>query len=109
MEIKNRRKDEFDVLGDSGVSYIVTFTSCTCPVYAYRRKTCKHIQFVLSQLSNISGLKDKILDVIKLEGEISFIKLEKMFGKKVYESLDSLEQQAEIYHDKIHDTYRLFE
>lgn len=112
MEIKNKLgTDEFEVLGDSGIIYRTTFTSCSCPVYMFRgRKICKHIQFILNNISKKdTDINTQIIELIRVKGEVSFIDLEKKFGKDIFITLDKLEQQAELYHDKIYDIYRIFE
>jgi len=49
------------VEGDSGNEYTVFYNPrlhswvCTCPDYVHRLRTCKHIIFLLSQLSHASA------------------------------------------------------
>ena len=78
--------DIWIVEGDSGHTYTVTNTSCTCPHFQHRVKksggSCKHMIF-------ISGLKSKknnyeeIIVFIRSNNGATYTQLEKQFGRDI--------------------------
>jgi uncharacterized Zn finger protein len=94
---------EYDVLGDSGKTYRVTETSCTCPVYKFRHSNCKHMAFLASQPKD----DIEIVKFINLTASPTYDELENKFGKDIHAKLQSLERKGEIIYDRKTDSYSI--
>ena len=96
--------DTWEVLSDSGHTYKVTSTSCTCPNFYIRLKgkgKCKHMIFVQN---SITGDTKEIINFIRGR-TVTYAELSEKFGDKVQDKLIVLEQRGEILHDTKKDTY----
>ena len=102
--------DSYTVLSDTGHTYTVTNTSCTCPHFQHRLQksggSCKHMVFV-SGITNKGN--DEIVSYIKICGVAKYDNLEKEFGKDIHSKLQSLERRGEIIYNKRNDSYSILE
>ena len=94
--------DEWNVLGDSGKTYKVTSTSCTCPrfsIYSYKKGPCKHMTWLKIHTAKAPIDTNKMFEYIKLQGTVYHEDLEGIF-ENVEEQVQILLNEGKIWASK---------
>jgi predicted nucleic acid-binding Zn finger protein len=104
--------DTWEVESESGHTYFVSSSSCTCPHFQHRVKksggSCKHMIFI-SGLESKSNNYEEIVVFIRSNNGATYTQLEKQFGKDIELKLKALERKGEIIYMKWDDTYNILE
>ena len=111
MEAK-QEGEVWTVESDTGHTYKVTSSSCTCPQFLFRVKksggSCKHMDFVNGLISKDANY-DEIIKFIRFHGRTAVDDLQKEFGLEIINKLQALEKRGEIIYNRRNDTYSILE
>jgi predicted nucleic acid-binding Zn finger protein len=112
MEIEQTDEDKYIVKGDTGKSYVVSSTSCTCPQFEFRIKRtggmCKHMIFISGLSNDDEDVYQRMIDFIRMEKCAEYEAIAREYPNPD-SKLEILEKRGEILHNKRKDTYSILE